>query len=237
MAHAIFDALTRRDYRLYRGAGSQAEAEVLAKAGVGPIRIVARRVVDDAACCGLGETAMKWLASKLSNADPRSPVSIPSLSPSLALDAVLRASVEPTLNHLSANDHVYSESPLQTPSTYPDLQSTTKSPATAILYAYGIRPGHVGAANQLEFFSGKPNSRAAVAVLLRETDDILAKPTSVAAAGNEEVERRIGRDYEVLLTSLVLVERVVDLPPFDVRDPDRSLDEAAGGLRCAGVVT
>ncbi len=238
MAHPAFDALGRKDLHLYRGAGCSEEAEVFAKVGVGPIRDVAAAVLRDQNRLGLSDTALKWITKKLSYADPKNVIAIPPLSATLALEKVLEADVRPTMNHLGANDHVLSESPLQTPSTYPDLQSAAKDPRIAILYAYGVRPDLASKSNDEHyFFRGQPNDFAAIAVMHRDADDPLAEPAAVAAEGQTEVKRRIARDSEVLLSAILKVGQVVELPRFDPSDKDASLDRAAVALQKTGLAS
>lgn len=174
---------------------------------------------------------------KLARADPHAVTAIPVLAPLVALDSVFVADVKPTQNHLATNDHVFGESPLQRPPNYPDLQSTSKDPKTAIICAYGIRPDRLNEPDHPDFYFAKqkkPNTYCAVATMIRETDDALARPTTVAAEGNAEVKRRIERDFEVLLDRIVTVEGVVKLPDFERGDVDGSLERAALALLDAG---
>ena len=181
---------------------------------------------------------MERCGSRTSSRTPTRENRGPPLEPYLALEKVFEVNIQPILTHLSTNDHVLAESPLQTPSTYPDLQSSSKDPKTAILYAYGIRPDHRDNPGHAEFFFSKTlPTFAAVAIVKRDHEDPLAEPTTVAAEGNAEVKRRIIRDSEVLLEAVVRVEKVILLPSFDPDNPDSSLDRAATAMLNAGVAS
>jgi hypothetical protein len=137
---------------------------------------------------------------------------------------------------LAVYDHVVPESPLQTPSSYSDLQSLTKLPKIAIAYAYGIRPDHLDDPNHPDFFwNQRPNEFAAVGAIRLDQDVPLVPPANVAAQHAAEVRRRVDRDQEVLFSNVVGVTSVTELPQFDIRDIDGSLDAAAKRLVDDGV--
>lgn len=147
-------------------------------------------------------------------------------------------------NVLSALEHVLWETPVNSPWTSRNLESTSKSPQTAILYAYGIDPEAWHQTQTVIFHSGRPNTDAFVAVIERPHDDELTQIAvstfmGIVAEGTfteADARHRVRRDQEVLLSEVAPVAKIVPLPAFDTGHPIISLNNAAQALRSAGVV-
>lgn len=241
-AAATWKTLTRKNLRLYRGVSSVEEREVYAKVGIGPVREVAKRIVDANNSMGLTDTALIWITERLAkkglggrvkglaSEEIMMPVGQTAI---VALDQVYRASSEVAGNHLTVPDHVLYDAPLQTPSTTALLQSFTKKPTVAILYAYGIKPETVlESVDKAELWDDTTRTPV-VAYLEREKDDSLAKVPGVAFTEKPTVEKRVLRDQEVLLGTIVGGVKFVELLPFDKDAIQRSLDDAAARVAAA----
>jgi hypothetical protein len=147
-------------------------------------------------------------------------------------------------------DHVLHEyDALLSPGVGRSTDSATLSPKVAILYAYGIKTDDFFERGTVTFYSGTPTTAPHVALL-----DVATKGQQVdnpafdrlklwyqhrddpkVHAAVDEVKKRVTRDEERLLREVARVEKLVELPPFDVAHRDRSLDAAADKLRAESV--
>lgn len=147
-------------------------------------------------------------------------------------------------NVFSTFEHVLyePEAQINAPRTARLLESVSRDPRIAILYAYGIDPDAWFDHHALRFWRGTANQDAFVAVLpdMRGLDQqtALRFVRSIAAPDGlsvDEARRRMERDSEVLLIEAGPPTSVVDLPAFDEPRGGESLDRAAEALANGGV--
>lgn len=141
-------------------------------------------------------------------------------------------------NLYSSFEHVVWEVKINTPFTGKALESVTKDPKIAVLYAYGMDVDGWLGSRSIGFHTSVPNEEAFVAVLERQDDAPLAKilASNVSGELNEALaKKRAVRDQEVLLSNAESPSKLVGLPKFDVASPENSLHVAAEALIAAGV--
>jgi hypothetical protein len=232
MARPVFDALLPLADRLYRGVSSPTDREIFRLVGVGPVWWIARSIQRDPEL-RLSDPALNAVRSNLERCGPlgRATPAIAGAGARAALEASFLTSAEIDANHLGSAEHVYWEEPIQSPSAARYLESTTRDPKIAILYAYGINIDSAMGAGPIEFFRGRPNDTPGVALLDAGAPTDLA--TLYPAAPHAAVVRgRVQRDSEVLIHGRVVrvTTPIVDLPAFNVATPDTALDAAATAL-------
>lgn len=149
-------------------------------------------------------------------------------------------------NVFSAFEHVLYEPDAQVnaPRTARLLESVSRDPRIAVLYAYGLDPD-VWFDHQIALpWRGSANRDAFVAVLpgSRGLDEntALGRVQNIAAPDGltvDEARRRMQRDSEILLIDAIPPTQVVELPAFDEQRSEDSLALAAEALANEGVAT
>ena len=233
-SHQPFTGVRAFGGRRYRGTSGQLRRHLLERLGVGPLDLIIKKCIDvqvqlDKAA---GEYLVSWAKAQFlggGKAVLHTPGSVPE-----ELQRVLDAASQSPKTVFTDLDHIVSEDPIQYPSTAGRVESITTAPLTAILYAYGIHPDRVDQLPQkAAFYRERPNEEAVVATLPAGTG-ASPSPTS-GTTTTAEAGRRALRDDELLLDTVVEVEKVVALPAFNEEDPWGSLDRAAEALIDAGV--
>lgn len=149
-------------------------------------------------------------------------------------------------NVFSAFEHVLyePEAQINAPRTARLLESVSRDPRIAILYAYGIDPEAWFDHQVFRFWRGTVNQDAFVAILPEsrglDENTALQYVRNIAAPDGltiDEARRRMIRDSEILLIDAVSPTRIVDLPEFDEHRGAESLDRAAEALVSEGVAT
>lgn len=249
-----FAKIKRKSNNLYRGSHGPMENTIMSRVGVGPIRKIAEKIRDnpqmipDQFADRVGELLLPRLGQKRASKSrdttmqvwtPGGTTSSPSEKLRDQIDQMFQIGAL-AVNHHTVTEHVLWEIQINDPSTARLLESTSKKPQTAILYAYGIDPAAWLESQTVRFFGGKANADAFVAVMERVKDDPLTKPYEVnLAAGKytfDECRHRIDRDEEVLAGNVFDVAMCVPLPKFNPAKPKESLDAAADALKKAKVV-
>ncbi len=234
-----FNNITRCGYYLYRGSHGD-EAKEIMSCAVGPVRKVAAFIVgnDLNVDNALLDNIYKFFVTALQpvNSGEINNVYAPGNALANKLGRLLQ---NPALapNQFTVFEHVLYEPEGQINSyrTSRLLESVSKDPRVAILYAYGIDPDFWFDNNRVQFSDDQPNSEAFVAVLARAQDSPLAEVNTMSNifASNlttEEARRRIDRDQEVLLEDAETPSQIIDLPDFDIAKPLDSLNQAATEL-------
>lgn len=234
-----FNALTRSGTNLYRG-GSGDVSRAIMWAGVGPVRAVAELIRDrthDRIPQQFHQRVLRFFTRAFCGKNVT--VALPHELLADNIDMLLQIP-RVAQNLYTSFEHVVSETPINAPFTGMSLESATKKPQVAILYAYGISPDAWFDNAAIQTFRAAPNAAAFVAVLRPVNDPPLATihATNVYADNGldeNEARRRVQRDQEVLLATAEVPVEIVDLAPFDPADPLASLDRAADALRARGV--
>jgi len=235
-----FQTMRRNGVRLYRG-GSGDVSRAIMSAAVGPIRSAAELIRDEThgqIHPNMHQRVLRVFVRHFCG--NVAAVALPHDNLSDNLDMLMQ---QPRLvpNLYTTFEHVVAEAPINQPFTGKLLESITKKPQVAVLYAYGIRLDPWFINGSIEFYSGQPNATPFVAVLEPQQDP----PLAIIYARNiydeqgfdeNEAHRRVQRDEEVLLQQAMRPAAIIDLPPFDVANSARSLNTAAAALRNAGVV-
>jgi len=252
-----FENLSRNGGSYYRGSYGQ-EANAIMSMAVGPIRSVAKYFRDnDLDVCDAVRTKVVRLFNK-AIIQPNGPlivqgapqgeihVSAPGHSFADQLDTLLKRP-QSSQNLFTIFEHVLYEPEAQLNShrTSRLLESISYNPKVAILYAYGISPDAWFESNQVDFWCGRPNQNAFIAVLPSSVEIIdsnkqLAMLCNIAGPSTMtkgEAERRMQRDSEELLSKAFAPCSIIDLPVFDTTDPIASLDAAADELCNRGVAS
>jgi len=251
-----FADLTAIDRRLYRGSHGAAARAIMALA-VGPVRAVAEYIrdnnfdVDEQLRGEVFAYFRRALAQPGGQVDPPGAprgepfVHVPGTTLAEQLGRLLQ------LPHVAANVFTAFERVLYEPGAQVNaprtdrlLESVSRNPRVAILYAYGIDPNGWFQHQTVTPWRGRANQDAFVAVLpetrgLDAQEAVRLVPGIAAPNGLtvEEMRRRMERDDEVLLTDAVPTEMVVPLPPFDDRDSEQTLTQAAAELVRAEVAS
>lgn len=232
-----FDQIVGVEGHLLRGVNGIVERELFDRIGLGPLYLTARRAYQEKIELSAG--ALKLLADRLQKygkVESLDFLNKPRASFENTFDAVQAVAN----NHLTVNDHVFSEESVLTRPAARGVESLTSDPRIAVCYAYGIHPDRLTAIKPNDgaaFYLGCPNEQAAVAVIDASEASILdgAHLNRVAVEGTGEVKRRMHRDTESLIQNLVRVMSFVPLDPFNMTAPIASLDDAAKKLIGAGV--
>lgn len=243
--------------RLYRGSHGAPSRATMALA-VGPVRAVAEFICSEELDVDphLRDEVFAYFRRALTQ--PNEPVVAPEAPQGQMLAHVpgqtlaqridfLLQNPRVARNVLSAFEHVLYEPEAQVnaPRTARLLESVSQAPRIAILYAYGIDPDAWLDQQVLRFWRGTANQDAFVAALPEtrglQEHTALQRVQSIAAPSGltiEEARRRMARDSEVLLIDAVPPEcEPTDLPAFDHRNIQGSLDQAANALVSSGVAT
>jgi len=234
-----FCSLMRRDIDLYRGGNGDVSRAII-WAGVGPAREVAELIRDqthDRIDTSMHRGVLRFFTNMFCGRGVT--VALPYDTLADNLDMLLpRARTAPNL--YTSFEHVVWEAPINTPYTGKSLESVTKHPQVSILYAYGLSADAWFDNSQIAYYRDEPNSSAFIAVLQPADDPPLAAIHATNVYGGngldeDEAQRRVARDHEVLLQDAQVPAVIVDLPSFDTNDPLGSLDRAAEQLRTRGV--
>lgn len=233
-----FDELQRLDNALYRGSDG-AVANAIMHVAVGPARQVAEYIentrADIEAACQDASVRFFWQAITGQPLQPH----VPGGTLADRVGFILKTS-RLTGNVFTPFERVIYEPEGQVNSVRTGrlLESVSENPQVAILYAYGVNPDPWFDAGKCEFWGNGPNADAFVAILPPSkglsADVALGMVRNIAGVGPltpDEAKRRMARDSEVLLTSAVVPQKIVQLPALYEKKPLKSLDAAADALR------
>lgn len=250
-----FNELCRTQALYYRGS-SRKLARAIMSLAVGPVRAVAMFIRDNRHDVPPPEREAAYTFFQRAVTMPGGPLNVagaPSGTPYVAAPAATLAARLATLlsipglswNPFTVFEHVLyePEAQINLPRTSRLLESVTSDPRTAILYAHGIQPDPWWDRQEIVFQDNRPpNSDAFVAVLPEskcvDAKSMLGRIQNVATPNGltpQEAERRVKRDSESLLATAVPPRTIINLPSFDVSNPNGALAAAASTLVNAGV--
>ncbi|WP_437587893.1 hypothetical protein [Sorangium sp. So ce1000] len=246
-----FDSLRGLPERLYRGISHPMAVQLARDVGVGPFRKLADAALNEGKADG---AVCDFLSASLKKMMDRQHQLVGYVPPAWTKQHQLRTLVEIiggiAVGSVETGDHVlYDYDALLSPDVGRSTDSVTLSPKVAILYAYGIKTDDFFESRAVTFYSGKPTTAPHVALLVAATKGQQVDNPAFdrlklwyqhhddpkVHATVDEVKKRVTRDEERLLREVARVDKLVDLPPFDVADAGRSLDAAADKLRTEGV--
>ena len=251
-----FSDLKAIDGKQYRGSHGAASMATMALA-VGPVRAVAEFIRDNSLDVAVPLRNQVFAFFRRALTQPNGPVETPGAPPGQVHVHVPGTTLAEQIDRLlqlpgvaanvfTAFEHVLYEPEAQvnTPRTARLLESVSRNPQVAILYAYGIDPDGWFDHQRVTPWRGSANQDGFVAVL-PETQGLdertaLQRVQNIAAPNGlnvDEARRRMTRDAEVLLTGAVPRDTIVDLPAFDEQDQEKSLEKAAERLVQAGAAS
>ncbi len=250
-----FADLRASDRRLYRGSHGAASRATIALA-VGPVRGVAQFIRDGELDVDpqLRDNVFAYFRRALTQPagtievvgapQGHAQVHIPDGTLAQRIDFLLRLPGV-ARNVFSAFEHVLYEPDAQvnSPRTARLLESVSRDPRIAILYAYGLDPDAWVDHQEILPWRDQANTGAFLAVLPErrglDANTALRRLQNIAAPKGltiDEALRRMTRDSEVLLIDAVPPEDdPIDLPSFNEQKRHESLDDAADALVRAGV--
>jgi hypothetical protein len=240
----MFSTLKCKPRILYRGWSTTHKRALVEQFGVGPMRDVAKKLVDfsgtitpelEAAAAWLFEVLRKSFAGKSGGG-----FTISGITADMAaidkLSCVLPVAPKVATTHLSCYEHIVDTTEMGSLPSGRTTESTSLDPCVGILYAYGADLDAWSGRQAIEFTGHTPNRDAFVAIIATDGQH---KPTEILEANVDpeilnEVKRRANRDKEVLLWDVQKAVAVA-LPVFDIAKPLDSVNAAAVILRKAGV--
>ncbi|WP_437932569.1 hypothetical protein WMF37_25990 [Sorangium sp. So ce291] len=247
-----FDSLRGLPERLYRGISHPMAVQLARDVGVGPFRELADAALKQGKAAD--DPVYEFLSASLKKMLERQRQLVGYMPPAWTKQDQLRALVGIVggiaVGSVETADHVLHDyDALLSPDVGRSTDSATHSPKVAILYAYGIKTDDFFENRTVTFYSGKPTTAPHVALLVAGTKGQQVDNPAFdrlkfwyqhhhdpnVRATVDEVKKRVTRDEERLLREVARVDKLVDLPPFDVADAVRSLDVAAEKLRTEGV--